>query len=1062
MTVAFKTVLEQMAAGNLEHVYAQAVISVDKEEIVWDGTGRHSGSIAVYSRNEAELTGTVQSLHPALIMKESSFQGNTTLHYELVPGRVPVQEEWSTDGILLCWNGGEYVIPLHFRSTGKKKGSGDEISGRTQTVQCEESHKTARKKLPENIRREKTERLRITKLNLERLLLLHQDRQQEKQQELLEQITSGIQLLARLRPDCVRYKIYEAFAALADGNVSYASKLESRIRNVVTAAKKEHCIEYCMLLNLQYGIALYQRQMREAAVRKQQLGSYIQNAMDREPKDADLVLLLCGDCLQLADTEPVGLWEELGRLYQRGNASPYLFVYGAFLLENPQVERFLDTGIDGWAGHCLYAGIKNHIISAKTAECASLCRPELYTPYICSMYKKLYDKYPSRDMLSTLCTVMIRSNQKGSTAFPYYEKAVEEGMKIARLFDYYMYTLPSGYEKPVNREVLLYFALDDFVNPQIYTRLLLNVLQFYTEDSQIYDHYTYGMQEFVKRQIMHSCWSEDLALLAGEIISPDNIDEELACALVPMLYLVQVKAQVPDGYQVVFESGIFKEPQTGVFMNGKTCLCVPGGNGRFHLQNRQGIRINGVSLKVYPLMQDRELMECCEKLCPDDEMLLLLQTHAHIVEKEYDRCDFRLCMQYLKDDSLDDDFRKGLLDFVLSDKKGSCFENSDIQAVCRYSELMDREQMAVFTEILIRKKYYTEAAGFLSGLSQDSVDDNLLLELAEALVQYPENETNTELINLLIYLFYKGILEDILLQYLSRNCQGKKELLVSLYRACLEEKLTCEELEQKLLLRLLMEAGADMDMIQELFVTVVNREPAKLLIQAAVNRICHAYLCESCDMEADVMAALQSMVIHSGNISSLTVPCQLACLKYDQEVGMDHDTERIVLEKMCGNMLDMGLYLDFVQRAAAQYGMAAVPVIQVNLSAAGAFHEDLFERVSKNQEDLWAEYYVDEEPQTRYRVQTRQVYDCLYSAEIVVFAGEKVCYRFHCGKQVTEWQIMEDWTYMPQSASGNDRYRRLQEIAVRLHNGEPVSEQMRNYDMMLRMIDSVGKNEAVH
>lgn len=38
MTVAFKTVLEQMAAGEPEHVYAQAVISVDKGEIIWDGT----------------------------------------------------------------------------------------------------------------------------------------------------------------------------------------------------------------------------------------------------------------------------------------------------------------------------------------------------------------------------------------------------------------------------------------------------------------------------------------------------------------------------------------------------------------------------------------------------------------------------------------------------------------------------------------------------------------------------------------------------------------------------------------------------------------------------------------------------------------------------------------------------------------------------------------------------------------------------------------------------------------------------------------------------------------
>lgn len=1063
MTVAFNTILRQMASGELEHVYAQSVISVDKEEIVWDGNGGRSGTIAIYSRNEVDPVGTVQSLHPAVVLKESSFQGNTTLHYELLPGKFCCREEWKKDGILLCSNGGEFVIPIHFKAA-EKKHSPENSDSDDLLYPKDKSFSDPYAYTAGDGHKEKCERVKITRLNLERMALCYKNREQEKQAEVLEKITAAIQRLGRLNQDCIRYKLYEAAAVLESGNVVYAAKQESRIRNVIIASKKQYCTDYCMLLYLQYRIALKQKQMREAAVRKQQLAGYIQTALEKDPEDPDLILLLCSDCLGLKDTSPLDLWEMLIYAYQHGNSSPYLFFCGACLLENPQLERVLDTGLDSWAAHCLYAGIRNHIISKVTAERAEKCRPEFYSPYICYTYEALYREYPSRGLLSSLCTIMIRCDMRSNRVFAYYEQAVEADMKIARLYDYYMYTLPSGYEKPVNREVLLYFSLDEYINPEIYTKLLLNVQQFYTEDPQIYAHYYPEMQDFVKKQIMRSSWSEELALLAGEILTPDMLDAELAQSLIPMLYLVQVKADVPDGCQIFYESGIYKEPQTGIFKNGQACLYVPGGAGTFHLQEHSGKRINGVNLKVFPLMQDEELMNCCEKLCPYDETLLLLKTHAWIKQGTFEQCDFHICMQYLKDKSLDHSFRKQLLDFVLMCRNEGMYGNSDIQTICGCADMMNKTQMAFFIEVLIRKKYYTEAAGFLSGISLDSVDDSLLLELAEILVQYPENESDTELMGLLVYLLKKRILDDELLQYLVKNCQGKKELLIELRSICQERMICCDELNIRLLLRFLMEKQTDRDKLQELFISTVNLEQPELLIQAALNRICFDYLCGNSGMEADVMAALQSRIIHEGGIDGLTIPCQLACLKYDQEIGLNHEIEHIIMQKMCRNMQKQGMKLDFVQKEAAEYGIFSYPVLQVNLSAEGDFHENLYDDV-KSGRSVWAEYYVEGDS-CRFHAETRPVYYCLYSVGITMFAGEIVQYRFHCGEKVTEWKTLSGWNYQVNSddvweadegLENSCRYRMLQDIAVCFQQGEPAAEKMKDYERMLKLIDSIGK-----
>lgn len=1058
MTGVFKSLLEQMAEGEFEKIYAQAVISVDREEIVWDGRRRHSGSIAIYSRNDVELTGTITSLHPAVVLKESSFQGNTTLHYELQPASCHFLGEWTTDGILICYNGGEYTIPLHLKAPEdfcEDAHREEESAEKEQEKPMASGHQVS-----EIVIREKESRIKITKLCLERMALQKKGEETDRQEALLEQLLSEVQLLGRLKPDCIRYRLYEAAAILESGDIRYAAKLESRIRNVVIASKKQYCTDYCILLYIQYGIAVSDRQYREAGVKRQQLRDYIEVALEKEPGDQDVIALLCSDCLNLMDTEPFDLWETLQSLYQKGNNSPYLYFFGACLLQNSQVSRMLDTGMDRWTGRCLFEGVRKGLVTAVLAEQITQCRPEFYAPFICRMYEMLYDRYPSRSLLSALCTVMIRCDMRSSRTFLYYEKASDAGMKIARLYDYYIYTLPSGYEKPVNREILLYFALDEYINPQIYLKLCLNVLQFYKEDAQIFNHYGAGICEFLKNQIMRSNWSEDLALLAGEVLTADMLDTDLAQALIPMLYLVQVKAEVPDGCQIVFESGIYKEPQTGVFKDGKACICVSGGEGKFHVQDRSGKRLNGVNLKIRPLMQDEELMHRCEELCPDDCILLLMKTHAWISKKAYYNCDFRLCMQYVRDESLDMAFRKKLLRFVLEYMEEHGCGHTDIQGLCRCTEMMNEKQLAYFVEILIRRGYYTEAAGFLLQIPWTSVDADLLLQLARALMQYPENETNIELINLLIFLMNKDLLEDDLVLFLAGICQRQKEVLTKLYEICQKKGISSLELKQELLLRLTMQEEIDIELYQTLFIEIVNLEQAELLVQAALNRICVSYVYNWCEMESDVMAALQSVVIHSGSIHNLTIPCQLACLKYDQEMSSVHEIEHMILKEMCIHIRNQGIMLDFVHREAAQFGIAVYPVIQVNLSADGDFSKDLSNELKNGKEGIWAEYYVDGENK-RYRVPVRLAYGCLYSAEIMMFAGETVHYCFHCGNYITSWKTITDWNYSMGQAdpdtSVSDRYCMLQQISLQLQNGEAAADQMKAYERLFRIVELIGK-----
>ena len=46
--------------------------------------------------------------------------------------------------------------------------------------------------------------------------------------------------------------------------------------------------------------------------------------------------------------------------------------------------------------------------------------------------------YEEPMILNTICTLLIKGNKTSSEYFPWYQKAVEEDFRIARLYEYYM------------------------------------------------------------------------------------------------------------------------------------------------------------------------------------------------------------------------------------------------------------------------------------------------------------------------------------------------------------------------------------------------------------------------------------------------------------------------------------------------------------------------------------------------------------------------------------------------------------------------------------------------
>lgn len=1075
MTTVFKPILKQMAAGDLEHVYADAAICMDKEEIVLEGLSRQTGTISIYSHNSVPVMGTVQSLHPAVIVKESCFQGNTVIHYECRPESVPFFTDPVMDGILICCNGKECIIPLRFQAadspdpeTEKSRNELEDFRADTvdppllkseETGNCE---RQGQQSLSENHRCLKHTLAKLTRKLMELFSNEKLEKNPEKITGQMQEALSMVQILLQCSPDNVRYQLYEAVFYILLGEQLHAGRIESRVRNVVTSSRKKYSIEYCYLLYVQYRIACANGQMKEAEKKKSRMTEYIRIAMDRNPEDPDLVLLMCSDCVDMEKTDPEELWDILKYMYRHGNYSPYLFMAGASLIRSTEGAIMIQEKLDLWMTGCLQAAVKYGFLTEHTAKMAADLRPDIHRNYHWHLLEKLYLKFPQNSIFSALCTALIRCDVRRENVFCYYEKAVQDDMKIARLYDYYMYSLPANYDKPINREILLYFSLDEYVNPQIYVRICLNVVEFYEDDVQIMAFFQKGMYDFVRKQILRKNWSQELAMLAGMILEPDKVDQELAQALVPMLYLVQVQAELPDGCQIIYDSGIYKEPQIGIIQNGKACLLVPGGTGVFRVADRNGNAVKGIRLLVMKLMQNEELMHCCENLCPDDPFLLLIKTHYWLEQGMTEFCDPELCFHYLKDDSLADDFRKLLLVYLLEHVSHMECRSEELQVLMGCTKWMDEKQLTGFVETLINKGCFREAVGFMYYLSPDNFQMETLRQLAKNLICMrkedcrKKDEADTAHINIeetafFLYLLKKGAADDASAAFLSKVYHGPTESMIQVYQWCCRHQIPCELLAYRLLLRLLMSETTDLKFMQELLGQIINNENTELLSKAVINRICYEYICENCVSNEVIPDFIEAEIIHSGSTEELSVPCQLACLKYDYESGMDHELEKEILKEMCHHMMEAGIHLDFLNRQAAAFGLDAFPMFQINLGLKE--NRDLLSERNAGA-SIRAEYRTSDAKQI-YSVPAAHGYASFYYASAAVFAGEKIQYRFVCGKAVSPWISAEEWNFEPIKVM--NRYQNLQRISVSVKNRDITSEQMKNYYIMVKLADSIGR-----
>ena len=80
------------------------------------------------------------------------------------------------------------------------------------------------------------------------------------------------------------------------------------------------------------------------------------------------------------------------------------------------------------------------------------------------LYKALaagYEKFPSDDVLEAICKYVMKGDPRKPAYFRWFSLAVQRGLRITRLYEYYMETMDISYRRQLPKPLLMYFAYND-------------------------------------------------------------------------------------------------------------------------------------------------------------------------------------------------------------------------------------------------------------------------------------------------------------------------------------------------------------------------------------------------------------------------------------------------------------------------------------------------------------------------------------------------------------------------------------------------------------------------
>lgn len=676
-------------------------------------------------------------------------------------------------------------------------------------------------------------------------------------------------------------------------------------------------------------------------------------------------------------------WLFLEEQFKRGCASPVIYIEAMLLL---QQSPMILMKLDDFEVQVLNYAAKREVLNRDIVEqvCFLMGKVREYNPLLLNVLIAGYQISRDKEVLLAICTILIKGNKIGSKYFEWYKLAIEQELRVTRLYEYYMLSMDLEEEEDdIPKMVLMYFSYHCELGPErnafLYSYIHKNMERY----PEIYEIYRPQIEKFVTEQMSKGKITRDLAYLYQNLFEGPLVNEETASYMADLSFVNLITIEQDHISKVIVCYDKLKEE-----------YCYPVSNRTAYVPiyaNEYDILFGDNSGNRYATT----IQYTTEKLLLTGKISKLIAAHVkentgysfYVSQNHKERLTIsgenKIHFEFLlQSPMLEEEYKKEIIVNMMQ----YCYEEGiadELDTLLDQAKeyRMDGEERNQIIRYLIWRERYDDAFWWLNQYGIFGVDAKSLMRMCIRKADEIDGQYSEELLDASMRVFRLGKYNESILEYLVKYAQGMTKELRNIWNAAKMFDVDTYELSERILVQMLF-SGEFVGEKEEIFKSYISGGAKREVETAYLEQSAYEYFVKDRILDKFLIDQIGKLY---GREDELHKVCRLAYIKYFAENKELIAEENIELLKIfLDEFITYGLYLpcfkEFWDITPSTHLLFDKVIIEyhANPNSRAVIHY-----VVEKGDDTDVEYCTEE---------MTEVFGGVYSKDFVLFFGESLQY----------------------------------------------------------------------
>lgn len=808
-------------------------------------------------------------------------------------------------------------------------------------------------------------------------------------------------------------RLFQAQLLMVEERTNEAKWILDHVNNEMHIKRASaECYAYYIYLT-----ALYERSEEYA----NEASAFIRDAYEKNPNSMPLLWMLIYLDEELSSNGSKKI-SAIEGIFNRGNRSPILYVeaYNSYVTNPATLVKLTDFEIQV-LNYAARNGKMSREIIKQVSKLAS--RQREFSPKLIMLLKHIYELYNDREIVDAVCSMLIRAGITDEKFHEWFSLGVKLELKITKLYEFFMYSIPYDYDHLIPKAVIMYFG---FQNQLHYTKkafLYANLIQYRNQAPDLYEAYRENMLVFAIEQVLEEHINDHLAVIYDDVLKPSMIRPNMANALSNIVFAREVEADINIYKNVV----VVQEEFVGEFVYpldeyGKAYPLIYSRNISVFLEDAYGLRTLIQYEDMKRLLNENNFVPIIRRYVTNNLpfFLYLCEGKRQYITVDDDNVDF--CRDLVESEYIAErlkaDLRVGLLHHYYESDRITTLDEFLLNINTKVLTAKDRSELVDF---FIKRTLYDHAYEIICIYGDERVSPKSCVKVCSHMIEKKEGVRDAQLLCIAFNAFKKGKYDLNTLEYLVNNYEGLTKELRNIWKAARAFDVNYHALTEKLIVQMLY-TKTNVGEKEEIFEDFLNHSANTRVEMAYLSYAAYDFFVKERVTDKRVFEHL----VNNYRLGEyLNDACKLALLKYYYENPAEK-TERIkeMIIAFIQEFLHKNIYFKFFQAFADE-----VPELS-------SLSDTLFVEYRTNPNSRVVLHYVledGEDGEDIYKTEEmRNMYGGVFSKEFILFFGENLQYYVTEERNGREMLTFSDSVSVSETTSDGteSRYNLLNDMVV--------------------------------